>query len=138
MLPDMPELATFSVTTASSLSETTCKAVKGLQSKAERLCVPEGSSRVDRGADLQTDILTNVFSCISEGGVTVDLYGLVKSLKDQGLQTPCLFRFPDIVNHRMSQLQNCFDRAIVRYDYQVSFFHPFADYSPLYCLLCSQ
>ena len=50
----------------------------------------------------------------------MDLFGLVRSLKEQGLQTPCLFRFPDIVNQRITQLQGCFDKAIDRYEYKVS------------------
>ena len=58
--------------------------------------------------------------CHAVEGPTVDLFGLVRSLKEQGLQTPCLFRFPDIVNERMTQLQGCFDKAIGRYEYQVS------------------
>ena len=35
----------------------------------------------------------------------IDLHGLVRSLKQQGLQTPCLFRFPDVVSHRIAKLQ---------------------------------
>lgn len=50
----------------------------------------------------------------------MDLFGLVRSLKEQGLQTPCLFRFPDIISHRITLLQSCFDRAINRYEYQVN------------------
>jgi len=46
------------------------------------------------------------------------LFGLLRSLKEQGLQTPCLFRFPDIVNHRIGQLQECFENAIKRFEYQ--------------------
>ena len=36
------------------------------------------------------------------------------------MQTPCLFRFPDIVNDRIQRLQDCFDNARARYKYEVS------------------
>lgn len=54
----------------------------------------------------------------ADQGPEIDLYGLLRSLKSQGLQTPCLFRFPDIVNHRVARLHECFDKAINRYEYQ--------------------
>ena len=55
----------------------------------------------------------------ADEGPSIDLFGLVRSLKEQGLQTPCLFRFPEIVNHRLSQLQHCFDSAVRKFEYAV-------------------
>ncbi len=35
----------------------------------------------------------------------IDLFTLASTLKDEGLEMPLLFRFPDIVNHRLHLLQ---------------------------------
>lgn len=35
----------------------------------------------------------------------IDLYSLASTLKDEGLEMPLLFRFPDIVDHRLHLLQ---------------------------------
>ncbi len=53
------------------------------------------------------------------GRYKIDLYDLLRSLQEQGMQTPCLFRFPDIVNDRIQKLQSCFDNARARYKYKV-------------------
>lgn len=41
----------------------------------------------------------------AEDGPVIDLFTLASSLKDEGLEVPLLFRFPDIVNHRLNLLQ---------------------------------
>jgi hypothetical protein len=38
-------------------------------------------------------------------GPSLDLYALVSDLKRRGLQTPVLFRFPDVTAHRQAKLQ---------------------------------
>ncbi|BDA46967.1 Biosynthetic arginine decarboxylase [Coccomyxa sp. Obi] len=53
-----------------------------------------------------------------DAGPVIDLFTLASTLKDEGLELPLLFRFPDIVNHRLNLLQGCFDRAVARYEYQ--------------------
>ena len=39
------------------------------------------------------------------GGEAVDVLEVVEVLGERGLQTPLLLRFPDIVAHRLRQLQ---------------------------------
>ncbi|EIE21904.1 arginine decarboxylase [Coccomyxa subellipsoidea C-169] len=56
-----------------------------------------------------------------DGGPVIDLFTLASTLKDEGLEMPLLFRFPDIVNHRLHLLQGCFDKAVARYEYQGSY-----------------
>jgi arginine decarboxylase-like protein len=41
----------------------------------------------------------------SGSGFAFDLYALAEKLKERGLQTPMLFRFPDVAVHRLQQLQ---------------------------------
>eukprot|EP00884_Botryococcus_braunii_P003545 jgi/Botrbrau1/13191/Bobra.0351s0004.1 len=51
-------------------------------------------------------------------GSAFDLYALAAKLKARGLQTPMLFRFPDVAVHRLHLLQGSFNAAIRRYKYQ--------------------
>lgn len=41
----------------------------------------------------------------ADAGPVIDLFSLASTLKDEGLELPLLFRFPDIVCHRLHQLQ---------------------------------
>ena len=50
-------------------------------------------------------------------GGSLDLYELVKSLRQRNLDLPLLIRFPDILADRIARLNTCFARAIARYDY---------------------
>ncbi len=47
----------------------------------------------------------------------IDLYELIQSLGQQGLDTPLLIRFNDILADRLARLHDCFERAIARYGY---------------------
>ncbi|KAK9843109.1 hypothetical protein WJX74_007147 [Apatococcus lobatus] len=51
----------------------------------------------------------------------VSIPELVSKLQEQGLHTPILLRFPDILCHRLQQQQACFDAAVARYNYQGSY-----------------
>ncbi|MGE3973334.1 MAG: biosynthetic arginine decarboxylase [Bdellovibrionales bacterium] len=50
-------------------------------------------------------------------GAQVDLLELIEDLRDRGIRTPILVRFPDIVKSRIHLLNSCFDRAIKEYGY---------------------
>lgn len=46
---------------------------------------------------------------------------LVESLKRRNVKLPMVIRFPDILQHRLHQLQNCFDFARRKYGYENHF-----------------
>jgi arginine decarboxylase len=50
-------------------------------------------------------------------GGSLDLYELVKSLRQRNLDTPILIRFSDILADRLERLNACFAKAIARYQY---------------------
>ncbi|MBP0020638.1 MAG: biosynthetic arginine decarboxylase [Cyanobacteria bacterium SBLK] len=50
-------------------------------------------------------------------GGSLDLYELVRSLRQRNLELPLLIRFPDILSDRVARLNTCFARAIARYHY---------------------
>ncbi len=50
-------------------------------------------------------------------GPQVDLLELIEDLRDRGIRTPILVRFPDIVKSRIRLLNGCFDTAIKEYGY---------------------
>ena len=54
-------------------------------------------------------------------GIALDLYDLVESLKQRGIQLPLLIRFPDILADRLERLDHCLHRAIARYHYGGSY-----------------
>jgi arginine decarboxylase len=51
-------------------------------------------------------------------GGALDLYELVKALKQRNLDLPILIRFSDILEDRMERLTACFAKAITRYGYE--------------------
>lgn len=82
------------------------------------------------------------FSLNTAGNVTValqgtspkiplDLYKLVESLKQQGVQPPLLIRFDDILADRMERLYHCMNIAIARYNYS-------GTYQGVFPLKCNQ
>ncbi|MBP0001154.1 MAG: biosynthetic arginine decarboxylase [Cyanobacteria bacterium SID2] len=50
-------------------------------------------------------------------GGSLDLYELVRALKQRNLELPLLIRFPDILADRIERLNACFAKAIARYNY---------------------
>lgn len=48
---------------------------------------------------------------------SIDLYELATQLRQRGLDFPLLIRFPNILQHRIRLLNECFQRAIDEYDY---------------------
>lgn len=53
-----------------------------------------------------------------ENGPKVDLLELTNDLKERGIRTPMLLRFPDITKERIKLLNECFARAINEYNYK--------------------
>ena len=51
-------------------------------------------------------------------GASLDLHGLVESLRQRNIQLPLLVRFSDILEDRIELLNASFSRAIARYNYQ--------------------
>ena len=51
----------------------------------------------------------------------VDVMEVINSLAAQDLQLPVILRFPDMLRHRMRELQGCFSSAMIRFGYQVGF-----------------
>jgi arginine decarboxylase-like protein len=45
---------------------------------------------------------------------------VINSLTAQQLQLPVILRFPDMLHHRMRELQGCFSSAMTRFGYQVA------------------
>ncbi len=67
------------------------------------------------------------FSINSKGNISVksdtslnegDLYELVQSLVERGIEAPILIRFDDIIKNRFHQIQNAFKAAILEFNYQ--------------------
>lgn len=50
----------------------------------------------------------------------VDMMAVIDTLTAQQLQLPVILRFPDILHHRMRELQGCFSSAIAKFGYQVA------------------
>ncbi len=48
----------------------------------------------------------------------VDLYELAQELQEKGNELPILIRFSDVLDDRIRQLNECFNRAITEYEYQ--------------------
>ncbi|MCB1198711.1 MAG: arginine decarboxylase, partial [Deltaproteobacteria bacterium] len=51
----------------------------------------------------------------------IDVYQVIEELKNQGIQTPCLLRFPQILQRRVTKLGNVFTNAIEEFGYQGSY-----------------
>lgn len=49
----------------------------------------------------------------------IDVVKVVDALAAQQMQLPLILRFPDILRHRMQELQACFSAAMSKFDYQV-------------------
>ena len=49
---------------------------------------------------------------------SIDLKGIVDSLRDRGIDLPVLLRFNGILRDRLQQLDQCFTKAIKEYDYK--------------------
>lgn len=61
----------------------------------------------------------NVIVCPrGENGPKVDLLELTNDLKERGIRTPMLLRFPDITKERIKLLNECFSRAINDHNYK--------------------
>lgn len=68
-----------------------------------------------QGLGLRGTILAPPFA----DGDELDMVDLVQALKKRNVQLPMVIRFPDIVRHKMQQLQDCFNSAIAKFGYKV-------------------
>lgn len=59
----------------------------------------------------------NITVDVPEKGNPVDLKEIIDDLKANGIHTPVLMRFPDILSSRIKLLNRCFQRAITDYGY---------------------
>ncbi|HVT46076.1 MAG TPA: biosynthetic arginine decarboxylase [Thermoanaerobaculia bacterium] len=55
---------------------------------------------------------------LREGGAKIAIYDVLKEALEQGLRTPMLIRFQDLLRHRVEQLNGAFDRAIGEQGYR--------------------
>lgn len=49
---------------------------------------------------------------------SIDLLELTKDLKERGIRTPILVRFPDVVGDRVKLINECFEKSISEYNYK--------------------
>lgn len=63
----------------------------------------------------------NVTVTLEEDGKPIELLEIVESLNQQGIGSPLLIRFPDILADRLARLHNSMAQAIARYNYQGSY-----------------
>lgn len=66
-----------------------------------------------------------------ERGGSLDLFELVRALKQRNLGLPLLIRFSDILEDRIERLNACFAKAIARYNYP-------GDYRGVFPVKCNQ
>lgn len=59
--------------------------------------------------------------CPDRTGPTCDLYELVQSLIQRGMEAPILLRFDGIIRNRIDTLQSAFNAAIKEFDYKSSY-----------------
>jgi len=55
---------------------------------------------------------------LKEKGPSIDLVEVMQDLELRDLSTPVLLRFPDILDHRIEQIFNCFEKAAQEYGFQ--------------------
>ncbi|MEO1512445.1 MAG: biosynthetic arginine decarboxylase, partial [Planctomycetota bacterium] len=74
-----------------------------------------GYFRVGRGGTLE---VTPHGDAHDTAAKSIDLVELTEGLRQRGIGTPVLIRFPEIVEHRMRSIRAAFDRAIEQEQYQ--------------------
>lgn len=85
--------------------------------------------------------LTKVISHVDvddAGKDDIDVVKVVNALAARQMQLPLILRFPDILRHRMQELQACFSAAMSKFDYQVglpSFFSSLAPHNVPHAIL---
>ncbi|RME14086.1 MAG: biosynthetic arginine decarboxylase [Bdellovibrio sp.] len=52
----------------------------------------------------------------------LSLYELVQDLRERGLRSPLLIRFPHIIQSRIERINSCFQKAIKEYEYSGKYF----------------
>jgi len=60
---------------------------------------------------------------LKEKGPEIDLVEVMQDLELRDLATPVLLRFPDILDHRIEQIFNCFQKAADEYGFQGKHFN---------------
>lgn len=49
---------------------------------------------------------------------TIDIYEVVQDLLKQGVPTPCLLRFPEVLSRRVEKINTCFGKSIQEFGYK--------------------
>lgn len=62
-------------------------------------------------------------SPLKEKGPQIDLADVMLDLQLRDLATPVLLRFPDILDHRIEQISQCFDAAAKEYEYKGQYYN---------------
>lgn len=73
----------------------------------------------------------NIAISPSQTDTSIDLYDLAIDLQSKGFSLPTLVRFPDVLHHRVSSLNNAFDIAMTQENYA-------ANYTPVYPIKVNQ
>ena len=60
---------------------------------------------------------------LKEKGPEIDLVEVMQDLELRDFGTPVLLRFPDILDHRIEQIFNCFEKAAEEYEFQGKHFN---------------
>lgn len=71
----------------------------------------------------------------------IDVVEVVDALAARQMQLPLILRFPDILRHRMQELQACFSAAMSKFDYRVGlplFFSSLAPHNITQAILLDQ
>jgi len=71
------------------------------------------------GLGFAINLLSVDFEWEGAGRDEVDVMEVISSLTAQQLQLPVILRFPDMLQHRMRELQDCFSSAIAKFGYEV-------------------
>jgi arginine decarboxylase len=87
----------------------------GKSHDAEKLYFPDswggGYFSINERGNVQVDV-------DADGHREVDLHDLVETVRAKGLTPPYLFRFPQILEHRIANLHQSFERAVDEYKYR--------------------
>jgi len=62
-------------------------------------------------------------SPLKEKGPSIDLTDVMLDLQLRDLATPVLLRFPDILDHRIEQISQCFEAAAKEYDFKGKYYN---------------
>ncbi len=65
------------------------------------------------------EVSSRGLTCSWTGTDEVDLVAVIEKLAANHIHLPLVLRFPDILHHRMLELQTCFSLAAAKFNYKV-------------------